>query len=46
MAKKASKVNKIGKDTAKPAALLGRNDPVLWLHLVEEREGVAVWQVR
>jgi 4-amino-4-deoxy-L-arabinose transferase-like glycosyltransferase len=30
----------------RPAALLGRSDPVPWLRLVEEKDGVAVWQVR
>ncbi|HEX3530280.1 MAG TPA: glycosyltransferase family 39 protein [Thermoanaerobaculia bacterium] len=30
----------------RPAALLQAGDPVPWLHLVEERDGVAVWQVR
>jgi hypothetical protein len=34
----------------RPASLLGQGgpapDPVPWLHLAEERDGVAVWQVR
>lgn len=30
----------------RPASLLKSGDPVPWLHLVEERDGVAVWQVR
>jgi hypothetical protein len=30
----------------RPAALLKTGDPVPWLHLVEEKDGVAVWQVR
>jgi 4-amino-4-deoxy-L-arabinose transferase-like glycosyltransferase len=30
----------------RPASLLGQGDPVPWLHLVEVRNGIAVWQVR
>jgi len=30
----------------RPAALLKAGDPAPWLHLVEEKGGVAVWQVR
>lgn len=30
----------------RPASLLGKSDPVPWLHLVEKRDGVAVWQLR
>ena len=29
----------------RPASLLGQGAPVLWLRLVEENDGVAVWQV-
>ncbi len=30
----------------RPAALLKSGDPVPWLHRVEEKDGVAVWQVQ
>jgi len=30
----------------RPASLLKTGDPVPWLHRVEEKDGVAVWQVR
>ena len=30
----------------RPASLLAHGDPVAWLHLVEEKDGIALWQVR